>query len=55
MMQSNLPKRLIPEAYFTCKESKEWTSTLAICDNVIDCLDASDEVNCSLGNIVISF
>ncbi|XP_060554646.1 vitellogenin receptor-like [Ruditapes philippinarum] len=47
MMQSNLPERLIREAYFTCEHSKEWISTLAKCDNVIDCLDASDEVNCS--------
>ncbi|XP_060605360.1 low-density lipoprotein receptor-related protein 2-like isoform X2 [Ruditapes philippinarum] len=49
MMQSNLPKRLKPEAYFTCEHSKEWISTLAKCDNVIDCLDASDEVNCFNG------
>ncbi|XP_060574946.1 low-density lipoprotein receptor-related protein 2-like [Ruditapes philippinarum] len=47
MEQSYLPKRLIREAYFTCEHSKEWISTLAKCDNVIDCLDASDEVNCS--------
>jgi hypothetical protein len=47
MMQSYLPKRLIREAYFTCEQSKEWISSLAQCDNNIDCLDASDEVNCS--------
>ncbi|XP_060591815.1 LDL receptor repeat-containing protein egg-1-like, partial [Ruditapes philippinarum] len=49
MMQSNLPKRLKPEAYFTCEHSKELISTLAKCDNVIDCLDASDEVTCPNG------
>jgi hypothetical protein len=53
MMQSNLPKRLKPEAYFTCEHSKEWISTLAKCDSVIDCLDASDEVTCFNGNIGI--
>ncbi|XP_060601492.1 low-density lipoprotein receptor-related protein 1B-like [Ruditapes philippinarum] len=49
MMQFTLPKRLKPEAYFTCEHSKEWISTLAKCDNVIDCLDASDEVTCFNG------
>jgi hypothetical protein len=56
MMQSNIPKRLIREAYFTCEQSKEWISTLAKCDNVIDCVDASDEVNCSHDKIgILSF
>jgi hypothetical protein len=55
MMQSNFPRRLKPEAYFTCEQSKEWISTLAKCDNVIDCLDASDEVTCFNGNIGICF
>ncbi|XP_053396296.1 uncharacterized protein LOC123555101 isoform X2 [Mercenaria mercenaria] len=32
---------------FHC-ESKEWVSMLARCDRVIDCSDASDEINCSL-------
>jgi hypothetical protein len=53
MMQTYLPKQLKSAAYFTCEHSKEWISSLAKCDNVIDCLDASDEVNCFNGNIGI--
>ncbi|XP_060584590.1 G-protein coupled receptor GRL101-like isoform X3 [Ruditapes philippinarum] len=46
MINTHLPDRLKHEAFFRCEKSKEWISTLAKCDDVIDCLDASDEVTC---------
>jgi hypothetical protein len=46
MINTHLPKRLKHEAFYLCEKSKEWVSTLAKCDDVIDCLDASDEVMC---------
>jgi hypothetical protein len=53
MIQSNLPQRLQARAFFVCEKSQEWISMLAKCDDVIDCLDASDEVNCSHSSIGI--
>ncbi|XP_060589042.1 sortilin-related receptor-like [Ruditapes philippinarum] len=47
MKKSHPPQRSKRGQHFMCEKSKEWISTLALCDNVIDCLDASDEVNCS--------
>lgn len=42
---------------FHC-DSEEWVSLLAKCDNVIDCVNASDELNCSSndkGNVLKCF
>jgi hypothetical protein len=51
MIKSDLPRRHNSGAYFRCKHSREWISMLAKCDDIIDCLDASDEVRCLHGNI----
>ncbi|XP_053379720.1 uncharacterized protein LOC123526988 isoform X2 [Mercenaria mercenaria] len=51
MLNRTLPDNILDteEKYslFQC-ESKEWVSMFARCDSVIDCIDASDEMNCSL-------
>jgi hypothetical protein len=54
MINTHLPNRLKHEAFYRCEKSKEWISTLAKCDDVIDCLDASDEVMCLPSNSDIS-
>ncbi|XP_060552415.1 sortilin-related receptor-like [Ruditapes philippinarum] len=51
MTNSNLTQRLKNGTYFTCKNSREQISLLANCDDVIDCLDASDESGCLHSNI----
>jgi hypothetical protein len=51
MINSDVPRRHNSGAYFRCNNSKEWISMLAKCDDVIDCLDASDEVSCWHANI----
>ncbi|XP_060590815.1 very low-density lipoprotein receptor-like [Ruditapes philippinarum] len=51
MINSDLPRRHNSGAYFRCKHSREWISMLAKCDDIIDCLDASDEVRCLHDNI----
>jgi hypothetical protein len=53
MIKIDFPQKLQPGAYFNCEKSLEWISMLAKCDDVIDCLDASDEVTCSQSNIGI--
>ncbi|XP_053381483.1 uncharacterized protein LOC123557124 isoform X2 [Mercenaria mercenaria] len=50
MLNRTLPGDILDtkEKYslFQC-ENQEWVSMLARCDSVVDCIDASDEINCS--------
>lgn len=44
-------------SFFRCGTG-EWISVIAKCDTVIDCLDASDEINCdslTIGRLLVSY
>ncbi|XP_060596877.1 low-density lipoprotein receptor-related protein 2-like [Ruditapes philippinarum] len=49
LFPTSFPVRLVEGSYFQCG-SKEWISIAAKCDTVIDCLDASDEIDCLRNN-----